>query len=137
MSDMAIVLFRSLEPRLLHFYRPAQRVAAAQVYAMAGVGPEDMDSVQVYDSFSCHVPFALEGFGDRLAGFEDAAGRFPVTVVPALDQQGPAVVVDDDPGDAHRVRALCSHVPRPLRLARLSSVATKLSLSSRHLKECT
>jgi acetyl-CoA acetyltransferase len=53
----------SLEPRLLHFYRPAQRVAAEQVYGMAGVGPEDMDSVQVYDSFSCHVPFALEGFG--------------------------------------------------------------------------
>jgi len=53
----------SLEPRLLQFYRPAQREAARQVYAMAGIGPQDMDSVQVYDSFSCHVPFALEGFG--------------------------------------------------------------------------
>jgi acetyl-CoA acetyltransferase len=53
----------SLEPRLLHFYRPAQRQAADAVYAMTGVGPQDMDCVQIYDSFSCHVPFALEGFG--------------------------------------------------------------------------
>ena len=53
----------SLEPRLVHFYRPAQQKAAAQVYNMAGVGPADMDALQVYDSFSCHVPFALEGFG--------------------------------------------------------------------------
>jgi acetyl-CoA acetyltransferase len=53
----------SLEPRLLDFYLPAQKLAAKQVYDMAGVGPEDIDAVQIYDSFSCHVPFALEGFG--------------------------------------------------------------------------
>ncbi|MBT9290383.1 thiolase family protein [Prosthecodimorpha staleyi] len=53
----------SLEPRLLEFYRPAQEACAAQVYAMAGVGPEDMSALQIYDSFSCHVPFALEGYG--------------------------------------------------------------------------
>ncbi len=30
---------------------------------MAGVGPKDVDVLLVYDSFSCHIPFALEGFG--------------------------------------------------------------------------
>lgn len=53
----------SLRPRLLEFYRPAQREAAEQVYAMAGVTREDIDALQVYDSFSCHILFALEGFG--------------------------------------------------------------------------
>ena len=53
----------SLEPRLLDFYLPAQRLAAKQVYDMAQTGPEDVDCLQVYDSFSCHVLFALEGFG--------------------------------------------------------------------------
>ena len=53
----------SLRPRLQDFYRPAQVLAAEQVYAMAGVGPAEIDALQVYDSFSCHVFFALEGFG--------------------------------------------------------------------------
>lgn len=53
----------TLEPRLLEFYRPGQRLAAQQVYAMAGIGPKDIDCLMVYDSFSCHVLFALEGFG--------------------------------------------------------------------------
>ena len=53
----------SLGPRLLEFYRPAQHLAARQVYEMAGVGPEDVDALFVYDSFSCHILFALEGFG--------------------------------------------------------------------------
>ncbi len=53
----------SLEPRLFDFYLPAQRLAAQQVYEMSGVGPKDVDALQVYDSFSCHVLFALEGFG--------------------------------------------------------------------------
>ncbi len=53
----------SLGPRLLEFYRPAQKLAAEQVYEMSGVGPKDVDAMLVYDSFSCHIPFALEGFG--------------------------------------------------------------------------
>lgn len=53
----------SMEPRLLDFYRPAQKLAADQLYAMAGVGPKDVNALLIYDSFSCHVPFALEGFG--------------------------------------------------------------------------
>jgi acetyl-CoA acetyltransferase len=53
----------SLEPRLLDFYRPAEERCAEQVFGMAGIGPEDIDAVQIYDSFSCHVPLALEGYG--------------------------------------------------------------------------
>ncbi len=53
----------SLEPRLTEFYRPAQNLAAAAAWNMAGLGPSDMSCLQVYDSFSCHIPFALEGYG--------------------------------------------------------------------------
>lgn len=63
----------SLGPRLMDFYRPAQQRAAAQVYAAAGVGPKDIDALLVYDSFSPHILFALEGFGFCGQG---EAGRF-------------------------------------------------------------
>jgi acetyl-CoA acetyltransferase len=63
----------SLEPRLTGFYRPAQQAAAAQVFGMAGVEPRDIDVFQVYDSFSVHVPLALEGYGYCGVG---EAGRF-------------------------------------------------------------
>lgn len=53
----------SLGPRLVDFYLPAQQQAAEQVYAQAGLGPEDIDALLVYDSFSPHIFFALEGFG--------------------------------------------------------------------------
>ena len=58
---------------------------------------------------------ALKGLGDGLPGFENAARRLPVPVVPALDQQGPAAVVDDDSGDAHGMGAFSgTHVLDPL-----------------------
>jgi acetyl-CoA acetyltransferase len=63
----------SLEPRLTEFYRPAQQAAAAQVFGMAGLEPNDIDVFQVYDSFSVHVPLALEGYGYCKVG---EAGRF-------------------------------------------------------------
>jgi acetyl-CoA acetyltransferase len=63
----------SLEPRLTDFYHPAQQKAAEQVFNMAGVGPADMSCLQIYDSFSCHVPLALEGYGYCRVG---EAGRF-------------------------------------------------------------
>jgi len=47
----------------MDFYLPAQQQAAEQVYAQAGIGPKDMDALLVYDSFSPHIFFALEGFG--------------------------------------------------------------------------
>ena len=63
----------SLEPRLTDFYLSAQQQAAERSYAMAGIGPRDMDVFQVYDSFSVHVPLALEGYGYCPVG---EAGRF-------------------------------------------------------------
>ena len=63
----------SLEPRLFDFYRPAQERCAAQVFNMAGVGPKDISSLQVYDSFSTHIPLALEGYGYCGVG---EAGKF-------------------------------------------------------------
>ncbi|NYT36397.1 thiolase family protein [Allopusillimonas soli] len=53
----------SLGPRLLDFYLPAQQKAAKQVFDAAGIGPQDVDALMVYDSFSPHILFALEGFG--------------------------------------------------------------------------
>ncbi len=53
----------SLEPRLTDFYRPAQQAVAEQVFGTSGIGPRDIDVLQVYDSFSVHVPLALEGYG--------------------------------------------------------------------------
>jgi acetyl-CoA acetyltransferase len=53
----------TLWPRLIDFYHTSHRKAAEQVYEMAGVGPADVDLLEVYDSFSSHIVFALEGFG--------------------------------------------------------------------------
>ena len=53
----------SLRPRLIDFYHSAHREAARQAWESAGLGPEDISCVQIYDSFSIHVPVALEGFG--------------------------------------------------------------------------
>lgn len=44
------------------WYEPMQAIAKS-VYAMAGLGPEDMDSLMIYDNFSPTVLFSLEGFG--------------------------------------------------------------------------
>ncbi|MDR5759566.1 thiolase family protein [Caballeronia sp. LZ035] len=63
----------SLEPRLTEFYLPAQQDCARQAFDMAGIGPRDIDVFQVYDSFSVHVPLALEGYGYCEVG---EAGRF-------------------------------------------------------------
>lgn len=53
----------SLWPRLMDFYHSGHQRAAFDVYNMAGIGPADVDVVGIYDSFSSHVVFALEGFG--------------------------------------------------------------------------
>ncbi|MCF3933728.1 thiolase family protein [Acuticoccus sp. M5D2P5] len=63
----------TLEPRLTEFYRPAQQKVAEQVFNRAGIGPDDVDVFQVYDSFSVHVPLALEGYGYCPVG---GAGKF-------------------------------------------------------------
>jgi acetyl-CoA acetyltransferase len=53
----------SLWPRLMDFYHSGHDIAAKAVYDMAGLGPSDIDVVGIYDSFSPHIIFALEGFG--------------------------------------------------------------------------
>ncbi len=63
----------SLEPRLTEFYLPAQQAAARLLFNAAGIAPADVDVVQIYDSFSVHVPLALEGYGYCGVG---EAGRF-------------------------------------------------------------
>jgi acetyl-CoA acetyltransferase len=62
----------ALRPRLHDFYHRAHALAAADVYAAAGVGPDDIACVQIYDSFSIHVPVALEGFGFFAPGEAEA-----------------------------------------------------------------
>lgn len=63
----------SLEPRLTDFYQPAQQAVGEQVFSMASLGPSDMDALQIYDSFSLHIPLALEGYGYCRTG---EAGKF-------------------------------------------------------------
>ena len=53
----------SMRPRLMDFYHRGHERARRDLYAMAGFGPDAVDCLQVYDSFSCHVVYALEGFG--------------------------------------------------------------------------
>lgn len=53
----------SLRPRLESFYHKGHALVRDQVYEAAGVGRGDIDVLGIYDSFSCHVLFALEGFG--------------------------------------------------------------------------
>ncbi|MGE3618954.1 MAG: thiolase family protein [Acidimicrobiia bacterium] len=77
----------SMRPRLLDLYQGAQQRAAGALWEMAGTGPDEVDCLQVYDSFSVHVPLALEGFGfctpDRVgellaSGATHPGGRLPV-----------------------------------------------------------
>lgn len=77
----------SLESRLTDFYLPAQQQVAEQIFNQAGVGPQDIDLLQVYDSFSVHVPLTLEGYGYCAVGQAEAFlrqqgigpnGRLPV-----------------------------------------------------------
>ena len=76
----------SMEPRLLDFYRPGEEHVAKQVFDMAGIGPKDINAVQIYDSFSCHVPLALEGYGYCRSG---DVGRFMVEEGIALGRKLP------------------------------------------------
>jgi len=45
------------------FFGHACRDVAGRVYVDAGLGPGDIDSVQIYDNFTPTILFSLEGFG--------------------------------------------------------------------------
>jgi acetyl-CoA acetyltransferase len=45
------------------FFFEASQMAAREVYERSGIGPGDVDSLQVYDNFTPTILFTLEGFG--------------------------------------------------------------------------
>ena len=45
------------------YWRAPMQQVAADVYGMAGAGPQDMDALMIYDNFTPAVLFSLEGFG--------------------------------------------------------------------------
>lgn len=45
------------------YWRTPMQAVAASVYAQAGLGPQDMDALMIYDNFTPTVLFSLEGFG--------------------------------------------------------------------------
>lgn len=53
----------SMSPRIMDNYLPVQQDVAARLFNAASIGPEDIDLLGVYDSFSPHIPIALEGHG--------------------------------------------------------------------------
>ena len=67
----------TLEPRLEGFYRPGHKISGEQLFNMAGIGPKDVSGMMIYDSFTPHVPFALEGYG--YCGIGEAAKFFRET----------------------------------------------------------
>ena len=50
------------------FFRHACEDVAERVYKQSGLGPGDMDCLQVYDNFSPTILFSLEGFGHAPTG---------------------------------------------------------------------
>jgi acetyl-CoA acetyltransferase len=69
----------TLRPRLEDFYHCGHTAVAEQVSAMSGLGPEDIDVLGIYDSFSIHIPVALEGFGFCPPGQAPALARSGLT----------------------------------------------------------
>jgi acetyl-CoA acetyltransferase len=65
----------TLRPRLVTFYHEGHAKVREQVYGTAGISPGEVDVLGVYDSFSCHIPYALEGMGFCEIG---DAGKFLV-----------------------------------------------------------
>lgn len=61
----------------------------------------------------CLFPdFSFKATENIFVCFEDAPRRFPMTVVSALYQQRPGLIIHDDAGDAHRVaRVVIHHSP--------------------------
>src|SRR3546814_20689749 len=69
------------------FWCAPMQAAANEVYAMAGVGQDELSALMVYDNFSPTVLFSLEGFGFCPAG---ESGAFVADGHPALGGRLPA-----------------------------------------------
>jgi acetyl-CoA acetyltransferase len=94
----------SLAPRFRDFYHSAHRQAADQVFGMAGCGPQDIDCVQIYDSFSCHTLFALEGFGYCPEG--EALSYLSTDAAPPVNTSGGHLSESYMQGWNHQVEAV-------------------------------
>ena len=70
----------SLRQRMDYYY-PAQRRVASALYEMADLKQTDIDCLEIYDSFSIHVPVALSGFGfcepERVGSWLLEGNHFP------------------------------------------------------------
>ncbi len=99
----------SLEPRLTEFYHPAQEDCARQAFDMAGIGPQDIDILQVYDSFSVHIPLALEGYGycrkGEAAKFLSESGMGPSGKLP-INTSGGHLSESYMQGWAHQIESV-------------------------------
>lgn len=81
-------------PDMLTF--EAARLSAARAYAMAGIGPDDVDLFELHDAFTVFAALSLEaagfaerGQGWRLAGGEIAlTGRIPISTFGGLKARG-------------------------------------------------
>lgn len=57
------------QEQMTSFYRddleslPEMELAAQKVYAMSGLGPDDIDAACLYDAFTCEIVMQLESFG--------------------------------------------------------------------------
>ena len=65
----------SLKPRFLDYYHQGHEIVARNTYEMAGHGPEEVDAIYAYDSFSIHLPIVVEGFGFCAPGEASALVR--------------------------------------------------------------
>ncbi|MBK6585215.1 MAG: lipid-transfer protein [Pseudomonadales bacterium] len=80
------------QEQMTSFYReeldslPEMELAARRVYAISGLGPDDIDAACLYDAFTCEIIMQLESFGfcgrgegkDMVrAGALDIDGRLP------------------------------------------------------------
>ena len=45
------------------FFYKALQIVSQDMYAMAGVKPEDIDNIQIYDNFTATMMFSIEGIG--------------------------------------------------------------------------
>ena len=69
------------------YWRAPMQKVAADVYAMAGARPRDMDALMIYDNFTPTVLFSLEGFGFCAPG---ESGPFVADGRLALEGEFPA-----------------------------------------------